>query len=172
MSLNAAQFLSRATGEGEDKATKLLEDEYGSIELPKNKQKDFKILKVRSRAELRLKTLKVAGISRTGYGKASELLDRVVYLYHQEALDDEAFDAYMVQWYNTDIAEMERSDVEESNGGGATGADFDGRLSKRSPDVFGDGEEGIRGSLEGEPADLTDGLSEDANEGSDLLSFD
>lgn len=172
LSLNAGGFLARATGEGEDKATKLLEDKYGPLELPKDKQKQQRLNKERTKAEIRLRDLRAKGISRTGYGKAAELFDRLVFLYQGEAMDADQFDDYLSQWYNTDIAEMETIDVTNPNKGGAAGADFDGRVSKRSSNLSRDGEEGVRESLGQEHPDDTDGLAEDSNPGSDLLTFD
>lgn len=172
LSLNAGQFLSRLTGEGEDKATKLLEDKYGPLELPKDKQKQQRLNKERTKAEIRLRDLRAKGISRTGYGKAAELFDRLVFLYEGEAMDTDQFNDYLTQWYNTDIAEMETIDVTNTDKDGTAGADFDGRVSKRSTNLPRDGAQGVRESLGEEYPDDSDGLAEDSNPGSDLLTFD
>lgn len=172
LTLNAGQFLARATGEGEDKAIKLLEDKFGPLEPTKDKDKQALINKEKTKAELRLKDLRSKGISRTGYGKAAELFDRLVFLFEGEAMDTDQFKAYLSQWYNTETDELELIDVTDPHKRGTSRADFDGRVKKRSSDLPGDGEEGIREAVGEEYPDDSDGMGEDSNPGSDLFTLD
>lgn len=164
LTLDAAQFLARATGEGEDKAIMLLEDKFGVFTKPKDKVRGLRIVKELAKADTRLRELKGQGITRVGYGLASEVLDRVIYLFEGEAMDSEELDNILELWYNRDIQEWENIGA-ELNQSGAAGVDFDGRVTAGATEVFGDGEEALRPLVGGKGLDYASRASEADDDG-------
>lgn len=98
MTLNAAQFLSRLSGEGEDKAIKLLEQHGYAVQVQDTGKVQF-IVKERAKAELFLRSLKQSGITRVEYAKKSEWLDRLVLWYETERVTLEEFKDRLQVWY-------------------------------------------------------------------------
>jgi len=173
LTLNAAQFQSRFTGEGEDRTTTSLEEKYGPLTRPFDKDRRLRITKELAKGNLRLMELKAQGICRVGFARASELLDRMISSYLNEALTEELLDNYLKMWYNTVLGDFSRGLNAEGhfNEGGASGVDPDGWLPEGFADLSRYGAERVRGSVGDEQATGSDRFCASDAEGSDFIEL-
>lgn len=158
LSLNAAQFMARYTGEDEAKLTTQLGEKYGILEVERDPERVYHEQKARLRAERFLMENKPA--DRKVFGRMMEVLDRIFYLSEADAMPVAQFDKYVEMWYNNvrDGVFLREPHERQSATLGATGIDLDGRGSGGTHEVPRNVGQGVRSLLERKEVDRPDNL--------------